>query len=105
MSPKGKAHADKGLPARFSDQNLDSSRSRTRLVITNVHIAYSDPEEEKKLWDVAIEQGFIQSIQPAQSYLTRRLSLLNWIPGLPQTAIDANGEGLLLPSYALSLAT
>lgn len=101
MSPKDNAYTDKNLSVRFADTNLDPSRSRTRLVIANVHLAYSDPEEETKLWDVVIEKGFIQSIDPAAPRLTRRLSPANWLPGLPQSIIDTKGEGLLLPSYAL----
>ncbi|VDC02411.1 unnamed protein product [Peniophora sp. CBMAI 1063] len=100
MSPNGDTYADKNSFVRFSDPNLDPSRSQTRLVIANVHLAHSDPEEEKKLWDVVIEKGFIQSVQPAAPHFTRRPSLLSWISRSPpsQFVIDANGEGLLLPS-------
>ncbi|KZV62206.1 Metallo-dependent hydrolase [Peniophora sp. CONT] len=99
MSPKIDVYTDKKPSVRFqAEPHLDPSRSRTRLVIANVHLARSDPEEEKKLWDVAIEKGFVQTIQIATPHISRRLSLLNWIPGLPQSVIDAKGEGLLLPS-------
>ena len=73
------------------------------FVIHGVHLAFPDAADERKTWDIHCHGGKISHIVPASSkvqasawrLLDRLLSRVS--------VIDAEGRGLLLPSYVLGV--